>query len=460
MHNLTAIQISQAYRRGDFNPVELVEHLLARIQKYDGAYNAFLEVAKESALRDAQQAWREMKAGENKGVLHGVPFAVKDNFDVAGSVTTCHSAASTKDAAQADATAVSRLKAGGAVYLGKLALHEYAFGAPTFDTPYPPARNPWNREHQPGGSSSGSGAAVSAGFIPLALGTDTGGSVRNPAACCGVVGLKPTYDLIPRDGVYPLAFTLDHVGPLARSVDDIAAVLDTLQVAENGRPYLQPAPESLKGKRIGFIRRFHEEDLSAHPDMTQALNDAAEVFAELGATVETVSVPALSEFVNIQRIIIAAEAWAVHGQGMTQSPQLYSKALRTKAMVGAFLSATDYLKAQQARRGLCDSINQLFNVYDALLVVNSLDPACRIDDMDEVNRAYRRQARVPFSLTGHPAISIPCGLSSTGLPLSFQLVSNFFQESELFSMGAAYQAATDWHMKHPELVSSIEQAAT
>lgn len=451
LYKLNIRGIQKAYKDNTISPVELVSGLIERVEKYDKSYGSFINLPKEDVLSAARQAQDELRKGYRRGPLHGIPFAVKDNIDVAGYRTTCHSYASSHDLAAQDSVIVTRLRSAGAIYMGKLALHEFAFGAPTFDTPFPPARNPWNREYQPGGSSTGCGVAVAAGFIPFSIGTDTGGSVRNPAGFCGIVGLKPTYELLPRKGVFPLSFTLDHVGPLARSVEDLAIGMDSMVTDDRAGAFQKRLNTNMKGLRIGFVRNFHEHDVIAHPEVIEALDNAKKVFVGLGASVNDAELPPLSDFVDVQRIIIAAEAWSVHGKKMVERPELYSKAFREKTMVGGFLSARDYIRAQQQRRFLVDKVNKLFRDYDVLLVANSFDPVCKILDEKAINRAYRRQARVPFSLTGHPAIAQMCGVCSDGMPLSLQLVAPFFEDSFLLSVAHAYEKATEWHHKHPHL---------
>lgn len=247
-------QLASAFREGRFTPTEHLEHRLARIEVIDPRLCAFILVDREGARRAAAEADARFAAGQPLGPLDGVPIGIKDMIDVAGLPTTCHSRLMPDHPAASDAAVVAALRAGGAVIVGKLATHEFAIGGPSFDLPYPPARNPWNLDHHPGGSSSGAGAAVAAGLVAGAVGTDTAGSVRNPAGACGVVGLKPTLGSLPRDGVFPLAWSLDHVGALARSVDDARL----LHVAMGG--HATALQRSIKGLRIGFVRHFHERD--------------------------------------------------------------------------------------------------------------------------------------------------------------------------------------------------------
>ena len=457
MHWMTASEISQAYDAGTLSPVTVIEALLARIDAFEPQCHAFIQLDREAALQAAKQAEREFNAGRRLGPLHGIPVGIKDIIDMAGQRTSCHSTVMLEHVAVEDAPVVTALREAGAILLGKLALHEFAIGGPSFDLPFPPARNPWNIAHHPGGSSSGSGTALAAGFLPLALGTDTGGSVRHPAAACGLAGLKATYDLVSRQGVYPLSMSLDHVGPMARTVQDVALLLDVMVKTAtspgsfNPVSYTRDLKLGVKGLRIGFIRHFHEKDEIAHPDVTRALNEACEVFRTLGAEVKDIVLPSLQEFSAAQKIILMSEGWAIHARNLRDRPEEYAEMTRRKLLCGAFLSAGDYVQAMQMRGVLIDRVNNAFEQVDILLAANSLDPACRIDDGKEVVRTYTRQARVPFNLTGHPALALMSGLSGTGLPVSLQLIGKNYDEVTVLRAGAAFEQATPWHTMHPEL---------
>lgn len=451
-HWLTATEIAQAYRKRTLSPKELVKDLLARIDSVDQRTNAFLQVDADQALAQAQIAEDDFMHGRAGGPLHGIPFALKDIIDVAGQRTSCHSAVMNDHVATRDAVVVGKLRAAQAINLGKLALHEFAIGGPSFDLPFPPARNPWNLDHHPGGSSSGSGSAVAAGLVPLSLGTDTGGSVRHPAAACGIVGLKPTYDLVSRQGVYPLAFSLDHVGPMTRSVADAALLLQAIADAPVGTvPFDAELGRGVTGMRVGFVRHFHEEDMVADREMAASLDEAARVFTELGATVVDVRLPSLETFASVQKVVQMSECWTVHHRWLEERPQDYARMSRRKLLPGAFLSASDYVMAMQQRGQLIQAVNERLRDVDVLLVVNSMDPACRIDDEAEVVRTYPRQARAPFNLTGHPALALMSGLSSAGLPLSLQLIGRMYDETTVLRFGAAFERETGWHNRHPEL---------
>lgn len=459
-HWLTAGEIGAAYAARRLSPVELVQALLKRISALDPQLNAFIRVDGEAALDAARDAEKEIVAGRARGPLHGVPVGIKDIIDIAGLPTTCHSKILLDNIATEDAAVISRLRAAGAIILGKLSLHEFAFGGPAFDLPFPPARNPWNVAHHPGGSSSGSGAALAAGLVPLALGTDTGGSIRNPAAACGIVGLKPTYGLVSRRGVFPLAFTLDHIGPMTRCVGDAALLLDAIAGHDARDPgsaavscgrFGADLGRGARGLRVGFVRHFHETDMTADPEMAAALDEVSRVLTREGAEVCPIALPPLHELAAVQRVIMQAESWAIHAKWLCERPGDYARATRQKLMTGAFHSAADYVHAQQHRLRMIAAVDDAFRDADVLLTANSMEPACRIDDEEAIARTYPRQARAPFNLTGHPAIALMCGLSKSGLPLSAQLVGRTYDEVTLLRAAAAYERASEWHARRPPL---------
>ena len=460
LHWLTAAEIGAEYAARRLSPVELVKALLDRIAKLGPQMHAFIKLDGDAALAAARQAEQEISAGRIRGPLHGVPVGIKDIIDMAGQPTTCHSKIMLKNVARKDAEVISRLRAAGAIMMGKLSLHEFAIGGPSFDLPFPPARNPWNVNHHPGGSSSGSGTALAAGFLPIALGTDTGGSIRNPAGTCGVVGLKPTYGLVSRRGVFPLAFSLDHIGPMTRSVRDIALALDVLAGHDAQDPgsaavthgnFGADLDRGVRGLRIGFVRHFHESDEIAHPEVTAALDEVVKVLKREGAVVRDIQLPRLQDLAAVQRVYMMSESWAVHSQWLGERPGDYAETSRRKLMAGAFLSAGDYVHAQQRRLQLLDAVNRAFGEADILLCANSFDPACRIDDVAEVARTYPRQARAAFNLTGHPALAMICGLSKAGLPIAVQMVGRAFDEVTVLRAAAAYERATDWHTRRPPI---------
>jgi aspartyl-tRNA(Asn)/glutamyl-tRNA(Gln) amidotransferase subunit A len=349
----------------------------------------------------------EIAAGRRRGPLQGVPVGIKDIIDVAGLPTTCHSRVLIDNIATADAVCVARLRGPGAIVLGKLSTHEFAIGGPSFDLPWPPARNPWNTDHHPGGSSSGSGSGLAAGLFPMALGSDTGGSVRNPASCCGIVGLKPTYGLVSRRGVFPLSFTLDHVGPMTRTVTDNAMLLEVIaghdaldpgRVAAPSGHYQSGLERSVRGLRIGFIRHFHEIDMPADSEVRAALEEVASTLRRLGADIRDVRLPTLGEFDAVNRVILQSEAWAIHGPWLRERPGDYGRLARRRLMAGAFISAGDYVQAARRRLEMIAAVEEVFREVDVLLCASSMDPPCRIDQPDMSNAPIRgRRARLSTS---------------------------------------------------------------
>jgi aspartyl-tRNA(Asn)/glutamyl-tRNA(Gln) amidotransferase subunit A len=459
-HWLSATEIAHAYADRTLSPVDVVSALLARIEVLDPKLNAFIRLDADAALQAARQAEAEIVAGRSRGPLHGVPVGIKDIIDVAGLPTTCHSRILVDNMARTDAVVIQKLRQAGAIVMGKLSTHEFAIGGPSFDLPFPPARNPWNPEHHPGGSSSGSGAGLAAGLFPLALGTDTGGSIRNPASACGIVGLKPTYGLVSRRGVFPLSFTLDHVGPMTRTVADNAALLEAIAGHDPADPGSAATPSRGFGRlldrgvrdlRIGFVRHFHERDLPAHPEVAAALEDVARVLQAEGAQVHTVTLPALTEFAGINRVILCSEAWSIHARWLRERPGDYGKLARRRLLPGAFMTAGDYVGAQRRRAEVIAAVEDRLRDYDVLLCASSMDPSSRMDDPDETARTYPRQARTPFNVTGHPALAMMSGLSREGLPVSVQFAGRYFDEATVLRVAAAYERATAWHKKKPPI---------
>jgi aspartyl-tRNA(Asn)/glutamyl-tRNA(Gln) amidotransferase subunit A len=395
-----------------------------------------------------------------------VPYAAKDIFDVAGTATTCHSKLRIEHRAAADATAIVKLRDAGAVLLGKLALHEFATGGPTQDLPWPAARNPWNIDLHPGGSSSGSAVAVAIGTAPGALGTDTGGSVRNPATCCGVVGMKPTYGTVSRAGVFPLAFSLDHVGPLTRTVEDNAIMLQAIaghDAADPASARREPAQfaadlnAGVKGLRIGVIAHFYDEDMIAVPEQSTAIASAIDVLRRLGAEVKPIRLSSLQRYAECGRTVHIAEAYAVHERDLQVSPQDYAPITRRKLLPGAFIPAVDYVKAQQLRAALCAEFAAAMRDLDAVITLSSLDMPCRIDDDETIVKTYERQCRMPFNVTGTPAIAVPTGFTATGLPTAMQITGRWFDEAMVYRVAQAYCDATGWCDRHPPV--KVEQRA-
>ena len=463
----SALDLAAAIREQRLSAANNMENLLARIETLDPTLNTVVTLNAEAALTEAHKADKAVSDGDTLGPLHGVPFGLKDIIDAAGLPTTAHSKIFAENIATEDSTVTTKLKQSGALLVGKLATHEFAFGGPSFDLPWPPARNPWDTRMFTGGSSSGSGAAIAAGFIPLALGTDTGGSVRNPASLCGIVGMKATYGRVSRRGVIPLAFSLDHVGPMTRTVADNAALLqvisgydprdsasaqvsvpDYLSAVERGRT------QGIKGMRIGVIRHFFEKDMVADSKVVNAINASLHVLSDLGADITDVETQSLQTFSNVNRIILLSEAYAVHQHWLQSRPQDYAAMTREKLLPGAFIRAVDYVQALRNRPLFTAAIDTLLDDADVLITASSMDPPFPIDDPEAVARCYPRSARPPFNLTGHPALSLPIGFTEPDedipvLPLGLQMIGRHFDEASVYRVASAYEHATNWSEVHP-----------
>ena len=458
--DLTLAQASARIRRKELSPVDYTQALLNRIDAHDAKFNAFLRQTPEIALQQARQAEADIQAGNWRGPLHGIPYGLKDIIDVEGIPTTGHSKILADNLARTDAFVTQRLRAAGAVFLGKLSTHEFALGGPSFDLPWPPARNAWNRHYFPGGSSSGSGAALAAGFMPAALGTDTGGSVRNPASMCGIVGMKATYGRVSRRGVLPLSYSLDHIGPMTRTVTDNALLLGVIAGHDPRDPGSShdPVPDftadldkGVNGLKIGVIRRFYTVDFEADTEMARSIEDAVQSLAGQGADIQEIDPGPLADYSSANRVILLSEAYAIHEKWLQERPADYGDLTRERLLPGAFFRAVDYVHALRQREVLRHKFNACMASVDVAITASSMDPACPIEDAELCEIQYGRQARAPFNLTGSPALAVPTGFASTGLPLSMQIIGKPFDETTVYRVARAYERATEWTARHPDL---------
>ncbi|WP_114966530.1 amidase [Alkalilacustris brevis] len=455
-HELPLADLARGIARGDFTALEVTDAFLERIEARNDRLNAFLRIGAEEARAEARARDAERAAGAPLGPLHGVPVSIKDIIDVAGQPTTGNSRITIHDAAPEDAHVVHQLRRAGAVILGKTMLHEFATGGPSFDLPWPPARNPWNTDHHPAGSSSGSGAALAAGMTPAALGTDTAGSVRHPGTACGIVGMKPTYGAISRRGVFPLAQSLDHVGPMTRGVADNALLFDGCigldprdpTSSARARPAYPGIGGDIRGMRIGVIEGFNTE---ANPEIVAALEAGVEALRDLGAEIVPLSLPPLDDYTDIGRLILQTESYAIHKGWMQTRRDDYGWRARTKILAGGLVDAGTYLQAQQMRRRLCAALAEGLAGVEAAICVSSFEFPSRIDDDDAVDATYDRQARTPFNLSGHPAIAVPTGFSQDGLPMGMQIVGHHFDEATVYRIAHQYEMARPWRQYWPPL---------
>jgi aspartyl-tRNA(Asn)/glutamyl-tRNA(Gln) amidotransferase subunit A len=449
---VTIREAADALRARRVSAVELAAAAHARITRLNPQLNAFITVTAEQAREEARQADAELAAGRDRGPLHGIPVAVKDLFLTRGVRTTCGSKVYADFVPDLDAAVVERLRAAGAVMLGKLNMHEFAYGTTSANPHFGPVRNPWNPAHSPGGSSGGSGAAVAAQMVYAAMGSDTGGSIRIPAAFCGVVGLKPTYGRVSRYGALPLAYSLDHMGPLARSVHDAAMVLNAIagydrrDPTSSRHPVIDFIPDhgcSIRRLRIGFPANFYFDHLD--PGVESSVRGVFARAQSLGALVTPVRVPDVAALNTVARVIQLAEASAVAEPFLEQREKFGPDVLALFDQ-GRLLPATDYINAQRLRRQMCREFDQLWSQVDCLIAPTTSIAAPRIGDAtvrlggrdEDVRLAITRLVR-GINVLGLPALSIPCGLASNGLPIGIQIIGPAWEEALILRVGAALE---------------------
>jgi aspartyl-tRNA(Asn)/glutamyl-tRNA(Gln) amidotransferase subunit A len=448
---VTIQHAAEALRARRVSSVELTTTAISRIDRYNHL-RAFITITPEQAMHQARTADAELAAGTDRGPLHGIPIAVKDLFATKGVRTTAGSKVYENFIPEIDATVVARLHAAGAVSLGKLNMHELAYGITSANPHFGPVRNPWDQQHSPGGSSGGSGAAVATGMVFMAMGSDTGGSIRIPASFCGTVGLKPTYGRVSRYGVLPLGFSLDHVGPLTRSVRDAALTLNAIAGRDprdptcSRRPVVDFVPDegcSIRGLRIGFPGDFFFERVD--PDVESAVRGAIARAESLGAQVKTVRLPDVAALNAVARMILLAEASAV-AEPYLSDRSLFGPDVLALLDQGRLLPATDYVNAQRLRRKMRTLFDTIWSQVDCLVAPTTPNVAPRIGDQfvrlggvdEDVRLATTRLVR-GINALGYPALSIPCGLNSAGLPIGLQLIGPVFEEALLLRIGAALE---------------------
>jgi len=449
----TICELSRKLRDRDISPVELTQHCLVLIEKLNPALNAFITVTADRALERARVAEREIFRGDYRGPLHGIPIGLKDIVDTAGVRTTAASALFKDRIPTEDAEVVRRLRCGGAIILGKQNLHEFAYGGSSLISFFGEVHNPWDAARITGGSSGGSAASVAAALGFAAVGSDTAGSIRLPAAYCGVVGLKPTYGRVSARGVIPLSSSYDHVGPIANSVYDAALMLQVLSDFKAGDPCAQPSlvarfDELPVNLRIGIPHPFFFDDL--HAEVAAAIEKAIECFRELHAEFREVKLE-----ISTDRTLASAEAYAYHKAFVDTSPELYQPATLARIRSGENISADDALRASQELEASRNAIGKIFDEVDVLLTPTVPIPPPLIADLREHPDDLRPQELVmlrntrPFNVWGIPTISVPCGFTKDGLPIGLQLAAAPWREDVVLQAAHAYEQATEWHKRMP-----------
>ena len=458
---LSVTEASNGLRRKEFSPVELARTCLERIEAIDGKLHSFITINADMALEQARIAEQELHAGINKGPVHGIPIALKDLYATKDLRTTCHSAVFQDWVPDHDATTVANLREVGTILLGKLGMHEFAFGGPSVDAPFPAVRNPWHMAHIPGGSSSGSGAALAAGLCLGSLGSDTGGSIRTPSSHCGVVGIKPTYGRVSRHGVVPLSWSLDHCGPMTRSVEDCAIFLQAIAGYDPMDPasanvsvpdFRAALKDEIKGLRVGVPRaNWFNENRGIDPETERCFSNALKTLEDLGAIVVEIDGRPFSLARKANQTILVAEAYTYHEKRLQQAPEKFGSSVRRRMLEGAFLSAADYITALRARTVLNEQICANFSRVNVFATPTVPRPPEAFEALDPNEQNLRPNFTNPFNLTGLPAISVPCGFTSFNLPVGLQIVTRPFEEATAFRVAYAYEQATDWHSRRPKL---------
>jgi aspartyl-tRNA(Asn)/glutamyl-tRNA(Gln) amidotransferase subunit A len=460
--DLGADEIAEAIRSKRLSPVEVTKAYLERIDRYNGDYIAFITVAHDHALDAARRAEAEIVAGNYRGPLHGVPYGAKDIIETAGILTTNGSPFFRDYVPATNAECIDRLEKAGAILLGKCNTHEFAAGSTTINKTYGTARNPWDKERIVGGSSGGSACALAARMVPIALGSDTGGSIRTPAALCGIVGLKPTMGRISLRGIYPNVPTIDHPGPMARSVRDVAVALQVMAGYDRRDPksvdhpvpdYLADIEKGVRGARIAVSPEF-TQNAEVDGEIAQAFEQALDVLRRLGASVETVPFPHAERFDDLFRRIAGPEFSEVHRKLFTQDPEAYDFEVRERVEWSLTIPPDDYVRALRERELLIREVAEFLKGFDTMVspsVPIAAPPInTRLADMNGREVPYKNKHRPflsPHNLTGCPAISLPMGFNSKGLPISIQISSGHWREADLLRVARAYEAATPEFME-------------
>jgi aspartyl-tRNA(Asn)/glutamyl-tRNA(Gln) amidotransferase subunit A len=456
----TIAQAAKQIGAKQLSPTELTRTCLERVRALDNRLHAFIHLTEERALAEARAAEAAIMASGPSGPLHGIPIGLKDIVDTKGIPTTCQSKLLQDNIPDIDATCAEKLAAAGTVLMGKLTTHEFADGGPSFDLPSPPARNPWNTDHFTAGSSSGTGAAVASGMILCGIGTDTGGSIRGPAALCGIAGLKPTYGLVSRAGVAPAAFSLDHIGPMAWTAEDCAIMLQALAGYDPRDPasanrlipdYRAALGGGIKGLKIGVIHHFHETDHKVSGGTQHGITAAIATFRELGAEIREVQLSPLQDWTACGSLISIVERAAAYEEWARTRLADFGERMRSRLMLSAFVSGVDYLQAVRRRRELRAELQAAMAGLDVVLTAVLPGEAPKIDDVPKWDVFQQPSFMMPFNVAGYPAMSVCSGFGAGGLPVAIQLVGKPFQEATVLRIADAFEKATPFRDRRPSV---------
>ena len=445
------------------SPVELTRACLDRVHALDDRLHAFVHLTEERALAEARAAEAAIMAGGANGPLHGIPIGLKDIVDTEGVPTTCQSKILQGNIPAADASCAEKLATAGTVLIGKTTTHEFADGGPSFDLPRPPARNPWDTAHFTAGSSSGTGAGVAAGLILGGIGTDTGGSIRGPAALCGIAGIKPTYGLVSRAGVAPAAFSLDHIGPMAWTAEDCALMLQVLAGHDPRDPAsaAHPVPDytallgtGIKGLRIGVVHHFHEVDYKVTDGVRSGIDAAIATFRGLGAEIREVHLSPLQDWGACGSLISITERAAAYEEWGRTRLRDFSERVQRRLMLGALVSGVDYVQAVRRRRELRAELHAAMAELDVVLTASQTGEAPKIDEVPKWDTFAVPSFTMPFNVAGYPAITVCAGFGAGGLPVAIQLVGKPFQEPTVLRVADAFEKATPFRDARPSLAAT------
>jgi aspartyl-tRNA(Asn)/glutamyl-tRNA(Gln) amidotransferase subunit A len=461
LHFLTIADASRMIAARKLSPVELTEAYLDRIAALDDQLDSFVTLTADRARAEARAAEAAIAADGPRTRMHGIPYCLKDIYDTAGIRTTAQSKLLADNVPTRDAACQEKLAAAGGVLLGKNATWEFAHGGPSWDVLFPPARNPWNREYSPAGSSSGSGAAVAAGFAPATFGSDTGGSIRGPAAACGIAGLKPTYGLVSRRGVIPNCFSHDHAGPLAWTAEDVAILMQIIAGHDPEDPGSLdvPVPDftaaltgDVSGLVIGVPWRWLEEESPLQPATRAAFDAALGVFRDLGAEIRPVSLPPIQQFEDAKKTIAVVELFTIHGPDLRTRPELFGSSLRYRIIAGGLVRAEEYVWAMRQRTVLARAMQSVMATVDVLMLPTQ-EPAGKLEPIDPATLFTKPSFTTAFNVGGNPALSLCCGFAENGMPFSLQIVGKLLDDANVLRVGDAYEKATPWRDRRPSLVA-------